>query len=123
MHGTPAMDDTSARGQRTKDRILRIEPAEALQGVNPRIAAGKSVWQHRPLMRAGNIRHATVGLVHRMQRQPEADLVVVECRILKRLILVPWCRLADPAGFINEMSALKRTSLPRSCSAMPWAIW
>ena len=49
--------------------------------MNPRIAAGKPVRQHVATMRPGDIGHAGIGLVRRLQRQPEADLVVAEGRV------------------------------------------
>jgi hypothetical protein len=65
--------------------------------MDPRIVARKSVREDRSFVRPGEISHATVGLIHRLQRQPEADFLIVKRGVLKRLILMPGRRVANPS--------------------------
>ena len=95
VQGSPVVDDAASGREWARDGITRVEPADAFQRMDPRIVARKPVWQHGSFVCPGKIGHATVGLIHRLQRQPEADFLIVERGILKRLILMPGCRVAD----------------------------
>ena len=73
--------------------------------------------QDAPLVAAGDELHAAIQAVDRLQRHPQTDFLVVESRVLKRLVLVPGRgRAVDRRlheGVVNVEPRLWSQDLPR----------
>ena len=75
LYDALGVDDAASGRQRARDGVTHVEATNALKRMDSRIAAWEAVGKHGSLMCPGKINHAAIGLIHRLQGEPEADFV------------------------------------------------
>ena len=103
----------AARRQRLGHGQIAGEVAAAFQRVQMLVAAGRAMLQHVPFVGPGDELHAAVLQRGRLQRQPDAQLLVDEVGRAEGLVLVPGRLGPAPARLEQRVLAIQRRVRPQ----------